>query len=134
MMTQTTRQAVIYEVIGGTPTIARLVDRFYDLMDSLPEARELRAIHAPDLTETKRVLRLYLAQWMGGPGDYSAERGHPRLKSRHMGFPVGIAERDAWLHCMRLALEDTVPSAQARDAIMQALTPLADWMRNRPEG
>ncbi|WP_154667219.1 group II truncated hemoglobin [Niveispirillum irakense] len=134
MMTQTTQQAVIYEVIGGAPTIARLVDRFYDLMDNLPEARELRAIHAPDLTETKRVLRLYLAQWMGGPGDYSAERGHPRLKSRHMGFPVGIAERDSWLHCMRLALEDTVSSTPARDAIMQALTPLADWMRNRPEG
>lgn len=134
MMTQATRQAAIYDVIGGAPTIARLVDRFYELMDNLPEARELRAIHAPDLTETKRVLRLYLAQWMGGPGDYSAERGHPRLKSRHMGFAVGVAERDAWLHCMRLALEDTAPSAQARDAIMQALTPLADWMRNRPEG
>lgn len=134
MMTQATQQAAIYDVIGGAPTIARLVDRFYDLMDNLPEARELRAIHAPDLTETKRVLRLYLAQWMGGPADYSAERGHPRLKSRHMGFPVGVAERDAWLHCMRLALEGTVPSAQARDAIMGALTPLADWMRNRPEG
>jgi len=134
MMTQATQQAAIYDVIGGAPTIARLVDRFYDLMDSLPEARELRAIHAPDLTETKRVLRLYLAQWMGGPGDYSAERGHPRLKSRHMGFPIGVAERDAWLLCMRQALADEVPSAQARDAIINALTPLADWMRNRPEG
>lgn len=134
MTMQAIQQAVIYDVIGGAPTIARLVDRFYDLMDSLPEARELRAIHAPDLTETKRVLRLYLAQWMGGPGDYSAERGHPRLKSRHMGFAIGVAERDAWLHCMRLALADEIPGTQAQDAIMKALTPLADWMRNRPEG
>lgn len=132
-MTQTTQQAAIYAVIGGTPTITQLVDRFYDLMDSLPEARALRAIHAPDLTETKRILCLYLTQWLGGPAEYSAERGHPRLRSRHMGFAIGVQERDAWLHCMRLALADTVAEERARDAILAALVPLADWMRNMPE-
>ncbi|MEA1675937.1 group II truncated hemoglobin [Nitrospirillum sp. BR 11163] len=123
-----------YALIGGQMAIDRLVERFYHLMDTLPAARDLRAMHAPDLTETKRVLKLYLAQWTGGPAAYSAERGHPRLRARHMGFSIGTAERDAWLLCMGQALDDTVEDAQVRAEIRGALAPLADWMRNQPEG
>lgn len=123
----------IFDHIGGQPVVDRLVDCFYDLMDTLPEARELRAIHAADLTETRRVLKLYLAQWMGGPGDYSAERGHPRLRARHMGFRVNLSDRDAWLLCMKRALDQTVPDEKARLVILRALAPLADWMRNVEE-
>jgi len=123
----------IFDHIGGQAVVDRLVDAFYDLMDTLPEARELRAIHAADLTETRRVLKLYLAQWMGGPGDYSAERGHPRLRARHMGVRVNLSDRDAWLLCMKRALDQTVPDANARLTILRALAPLADWMRNVEE-
>lgn len=133
MKEETAPSVTIHDHIGGQAVIDRLVDCFYDLMDSLPEARELRAIHAPDLTETRRVLKLYLAQWMGGPADYSAERGHPRLRARHLGFRIGAAERDAWLLCMKRALDQTVPDAQARLVILKALAPLADWMRNIEE-
>ncbi|TWB21815.1 hemoglobin [Nitrospirillum amazonense] len=132
MITETVSQRTIFEAIGGQSAIDRLVEAFYHHMDTLPEVRDLRAMHAPDLTETKRVLKLYLAQWMGGPADYSAERGHPRLRARHLGFTVGVAERDAWLLCMSGALMATVPDADLRGAILQALTPLADWMRNQP--
>ncbi|MEA1651198.1 group II truncated hemoglobin [Nitrospirillum sp. BR 11164] len=134
MTTGSTAELTVYERIGGAGPIDRLVEAFYRFMDTLPEARGLRAIHAPDLGETKRVLKLYLAQWMGGPADYSAERGHPRLRARHMGFRIGAAERDAWLACMTRALEETIESADARLAILASLTPLADWMRNQPEG
>ncbi|MFV3074442.1 group II truncated hemoglobin [Niveispirillum fermenti] len=122
----------LHDHIGGPAVIGKLVDAFYDQMDSLPEARDLRAIHAPDLTEVRRVLTLYLIQWMGGPADYSAERGHPRLRARHLGFQIGEAERDAWLLCMKRALDETVPDAATRHAVLQALAPLADWMRNKP--
>ncbi|WP_044559118.1 group II truncated hemoglobin [Azospirillum sp. B4] len=134
MSTGNTAELTVYERIGGAGPIDRLVEAFYRVMDTLPEARDLRAIHAPDLTETKRVLKLYLAQWMGGPADYSAERGHPRLRARHLGFRIGTAERDAWLACMARALDETIEPADARQAILAALTPLADWMRNQPEG
>lgn len=134
MSNETTQSASIHDVIGGADTIDRLVDSFYDHMETDPEARDLRAIHAPDLTETRRVLKLYLRQWLGGPADYSAERGHPRLRARHLGFRIGVAERDAWMLCMDRALTDTVSHAQARSAILAALAPLADWMRNQPEG
>ncbi|EGY02425.1 globin [Nitrospirillum viridazoti Y2] len=132
MITEAVSQRTIFEAIGGQAAVDRLVEAFYHQMDTLPEVRGLRAMHAPDLTETKRVLKLYLAQWMGGPADYSAERGHPRLRARHLGFTVGVAERDAWLLCMSRALTATVPDADLRGAILQALTPLADWMRNQP--
>ncbi|MEC4591721.1 MULTISPECIES: group II truncated hemoglobin [Nitrospirillum] len=132
MITEAVSQRTIFEAIGGQAAVDRLVEAFYHQMDTLPEVRGLRAMHAPDLTETKRVLKLYLAQWMGGPADYSAERGHPRLRARHLGFTVGVAERDAWLLCMSRALMTTVPDADLRGAILQALTPLADWMRNQP--
>lgn len=117
--------------IGGAPTVDRLVELFYARMDSLPEAATIRALHAPDLGPVKEVLKRYLGEWLGGPPLYSAERGHPRLRQRHLGFPIGVAERDAWLLCMRGALDETIADAEARELIYQRMASLADWMRNR---
>ncbi|MDE1147283.1 MAG: group II truncated hemoglobin [Azospirillaceae bacterium] len=133
MTTEAAAQATIFDSVGGQATIDRLVEAFYHEMDTLPEVAGLRAMHAPDLTETKRVLKLYLGQWTGGPAGYSAERGHPRLRARHLPFKVGTAERDAWLLCMKRALDVTIADPRLRLAILQALAPLADWMRNQPE-
>jgi hemoglobin len=132
-MTDAVTQASLYDRIGGAATVARLVDRFYDRMDALPEARRIRAMHGPDLAPIREVLKRYLGEWLGGPPLYSNERGHPRLRARHLRFPIGIAERDAWLLCMRGALEETVADAAIRRHIDEALSKLADWMRNRPE-
>lgn len=121
----------MFERIGGAPAIERLVDAFYARMDTLPEARTIRAMHAPDLEPVKDVLRRYLGEWMGGPKLYSVERGHPRLRQRHMGFAIGNEERDAWLLCMRGALEETVTDIEAREEIHGLLARLADWMRNQ---
>ncbi|TFZ81926.1 group II truncated hemoglobin [Candidatus Macondimonas diazotrophica] len=121
----------MFERIGGAPTIERLVDAFYTRMDTLPEARTIRAMHAPDLEPVREVLRRYLGEWMGGPKLYSAERGHPRLRQRHMGFAIGNEERDAWLLCMRGALDETVSDSAAREEIYGLLARLADWMRNQ---
>lgn len=68
---------------------------------------------------------------MGGPKLYSVEKGHPRLRQRHMGFKIGERERDAWLLCMRGALDETVVDADARREIYATLAMLADWMRNQ---
>ncbi|MGY4412982.1 truncated hemoglobin YjbI [Bradyrhizobium sp. LB7.1] len=69
----------MFERIGGSATIERLVDRFYDRMDTLPEAQVIRAMHAADLGAIRDVLKRYLAEWTGGPKLYSIEKGHPRL-------------------------------------------------------
>lgn len=126
-----TAVASMFDRIGGEVTIDRLVESFYQRMDVLPEATGIRAMHADDLTPIKQVLKRYLAEWTGGPKLYSVEKGHPRLRQRHMGFPIGAAERDAWLLCMRGALEETVEDGTARQELDVALSRLADWMRNQ---
>ncbi len=121
-----------FERIGGAATVDHLVEAFYAHMDRLPEARMIRALHAKDLTPTKEVLKRYLGEWMGGPKLYSQERGHPRLRQRHLRFKIGEAERDAWLACMRGALHEVVADAALREELYAAFAKLADWMRNQP--
>jgi hemoglobin len=123
----------MFERIGGAATVDHLVEAFYARMDTLPEAKTIRALHAPDLGPVKEVLKRYLGEWLGGPTLYSAERGHPRLRQRHLGFPIGNAERDAWLLCMRGALDETIGDAEARQEIYSLLAKLADWMRNQED-
>jgi hemoglobin len=119
-----------YARIGGQPAVDRLVDTFYRRMDTLPEATIIRGLHPPDLADTKVVLKKYLAQWLGGPDLYSQQRGHPRLRQRHLAFRIGAAERDAWMLCMRGALDEIVPTEALRAELLQQLFKLADWMRN----
>ena len=130
-MSEVVAEISMFERVGGAVTIDRLVEAFYRRMDALPEAKTIRAMHAPDLGAVKNVLKRYLSEWTGGPKLYSPEKGHPRLRQRHMGFAIGNAERDAWLLCMRGALEEAVADDSARQELDAALTKLADWMRNQ---
>ena len=119
-----------FDLVGGTAGVERLVEAFYRRMDTLPEAAGIRAMHEPDLASTKAVLRLYLGEWLGGPKAYSQQRGHPRLRMRHAAFRIGAAERDAWLLCMRGALDEVVADAALREQLMNAFFKTADWIRN----
>ena len=132
-MSATDAGASIFERIGGLAVIDRLVESFYRRMDTLPEAGGIRAMHAPDLEPIKTVLKQYLAEWTGGPRLYSPAKGPPRLRQRHMGFKIGEAERDAWLLCMRGALQETVTEPEVRAELLANMVKLADWMRNQPE-
>ncbi|MDO9199147.1 group II truncated hemoglobin [Rhodoferax sp.] len=122
--------ATHFELLGGEAGVVQLVNAFYRHMDTRPDTGDIRAMHAPDLASTKAVLVLYLCEWLGGPEDYSAQRGHPRLRMRHGGFSIGMAERDAWLACMRAALDDVGAAPALQGALMNAFFKTADWMRN----
>jgi hemoglobin len=119
-----------FAAIGGQAVVDSLVDAFYLRMDTLPEARVIRDMHAKDLGAVKNVLKRYLGEWMGGPAHYSQERGHPRLRMRHGPFQIGAAERDAWMLCMNGALDDVVKDAPLRAQLQQSFFKLADWVRN----
>jgi hemoglobin len=123
--------ATPFQRIGGAASVDRLVESFYGHMDSRPAARAIRALHADDLSSTKEVLKRYLGEWMGGPRLYSRERGHPRLRQRHLRFKIGEAERDAWLACMRSAVDEVVQDVQLREELFGSFAKLADWMRNQ---
>ncbi|MEJ2566464.1 MAG: group II truncated hemoglobin [Gammaproteobacteria bacterium] len=120
-----------YERLGGEAAVRKLVDRFYDLMDTLPEAGGIRALHPADLTGSRDKLFKFLSGWLGGPPLYQTDYGHPRLRARHLPFPIGAAERDAWLLCMEQALAETEMEELLRMHLLQSLRNTADHMRNR---
>lgn len=123
-----------YERIGGEAQVRALVDRFYQLMDELPEAWEIRRLHPADLAGSREKLFEFLSGWMGGPPLYVRKRGHPMLRKRHFPFPIGERERDQWLMCMRMALEEVVQDDRLRSELYAAFVKVADHMRNQPAG
>ena len=120
-----------YERLGGEQAVRKLVDRFYELMDTLPEAKAIRALHPADLTGSRDKLFKFLSGWLGGRSLYMEEFGPPRLRARHLPFPIGMAERDAWLLCMERALAETEMEELLRMHLLQSLRNTADHMRNQ---
>lgn len=120
-----------YARVGGEAGVRRLVDRFYDLMDALPEAAAIRALHPPSLDESRDKLFEFLSGWLGGPNLYIEKRGHPRLRARHLPFAIDAAARDAWMLCMTQAMTELVDDEDARGKLLKGLADLADHMRNR---
>ena len=120
-----------YDMLGGEQGIHQLVNRFYDLMDELPEAWELRKIHQQDLQSARDKLFKFLSGWLGGPGLYEAEYGHPRLRARHMPFPVDTQMRDQWLMCINQALDEQVSDELFKLQLKSSFANVADHMRNR---
>jgi hemoglobin len=124
----------LYEAIGGDATVRRLTHRFYELIDTLPEAKNCRAIHPPDLAGSEAKLYDYLTGYLGGPPVYVEKYGHPRLRSRHFGAAIGPAERDEWMLCFRRAMEETIDNPKLRDIIWPPIERLAFHMQNKDEG
>ena len=121
--------ATLYDAVGGMPFFERLVDAFYTgvagddvLLPLYPEA--------PDLRGARHRLTLSLAQYWGGPTTYSDERGHPKLRMRHMPFTIGPRQRDHWLTHMSAAVAECSPSQEIADKLMAYFVPAAEQMRN----
>jgi hemoglobin len=119
-----------YEGLGGADAVRRLVDRFYDLMDELPETYGLRQLHPADLTGSRQSLFEFLSGWFGGPPLYIEKKGHPRLRMRHMPFAIGPTERDQWMLCMRTALDEQVSDEALHQGVLSAFVQMADHMVN----
>jgi hemoglobin len=125
--------ATSYERIGGETVIRRLVDRFYDLMDEDPDYFGVRKLHPQDLAQSRQKLFMFLSGWTGGPSLYTEKYGEPRLRTRHMPFPIGTPERDQWLSCMSRAMVDIGLDEELRRKLDMAFDQTADFMRNQPE-
>lgn len=126
------QQTTVYELLGGEQGLRAMVHRFYDLMDTLPEAYGIRKLHPRDLASSEQKLFMFLSGWLGGPQLYVEQYGHPRLRARHLPFAIATPEAEQWMMCMRMAMEESIPDARLRDALDKALTDLAAHMRNRP--
>lgn len=114
----TVEQQTFYDEVGGAPTFHALVSRFYELVR---EDEILRPLYPEDdFDGAERRLRMFLEQYWGGPRTYTDERGHPRLRMRHVPFRIGPLERDAWLRCMQTAVA-SIDAATVDDAHRRAL-------------
>jgi hemoglobin len=124
-------ETTIYEKIGGEATVGKLCDHFYARMDAAPQFAELRAMHPPDLKNSRDKLFMFLSGWLGGPDLFVQQFGHPRLRGRHMPFAIGTNERDQWVACMVLAMEDAGIDPAIRAKLLENFFHTADFMRNK---
>ena len=125
--------ATPYSMIGGEATLHRLVRRFYELMDTLPEAYGIRKLHQPSLAGAEEKLFMYLTGWLGGPQLYVEKYGHPMLRARHLPFPIASGEAEQWMLCMRQAMAEVIEDEALRTSLDKALGNLALHMRNRAD-
>jgi hemoglobin len=125
------QQQSVYDLIGGEAKLRELVDRFYDLMDLEPEFAGIRAMHPAALDGSRDKLFWFLSGWSGGPNLYIEQFGHPRLRARHLPFAIASSERDQWLRCMALAMQDAGMPQALQERLMQSFYQTADWMRNK---
>lgn len=124
-------EVTFFEAVGGEETFRRLVHRFYEGVANDPLLRPMYP--EGDLRPAEERLTLFLMQYWGGPGTYSAQRGHPRLRMRHMPFRIGAAERDAWLRHMRDAVDELGLPEQLERMLWTYLTTAARTLVNAPE-
>lgn len=125
--------STFYDEVGGEETFRRIVAAFYR---EVAADEVLRPMYPEeDLGPAERRLLMFLEQYWGGPRTYSEERGHPRLRMRHIPYTIGPAERDAWLRCMEIAvaeIDDATLDAEHRGALLDYLRRAADMLVNTP--
>ena len=122
-------EATPYEAFGGDERVRELVERFYDKVDAT--APTLRAMLPKDDTVSRQKLYEFLSGWMGGPPLYTTKRGHPRLRMRHMPFPIGESEVLEWLRCMGETLDEMSVDGTIREFLDDRFETSAHWMRNQ---
>lgn len=120
----------IYARIGDDQPFFALVEEFYQGVDADPL---LRPLYPADLTRAKLHLAWFLIQRFGGPVRYQEERGHPRLRMRHLPFQIGVAESEAWLRHMNAALEAVPEFAPFRDVLRRYFSDSAAFLINHAE-
>ena len=122
-------EPTLFERVGGGRFFVELVDRFYERVE-----RDvlLRPVYPEELEPGKTYLALFLAQYWGGPPLYSMERGHPRLRQRHLPFAIGEPERDAWVGHMLASVASMGISREDEAEMAEYFERAATMMINRP--
>ena len=120
----------VYEMVGGAETFQKLAATFYRRVET---DTLLRPMYPKHLKCAEDMLRDFLAQFFGGPADYSALRGHPRLRMRHARFKIGQAERDAWLANMYASIDEVGIAEPNRSLMRGYFMEASTFLINTPE-
>jgi hemoglobin len=122
-----------FDRLGGRGPVLALAERFYEIMSERePTLARLHECEADGTVSRgpRDRFALFLVGWLGGPQDYIAEFGHPRLRMRHARVPVDAAMRDAWLRCMTAAMDELAITGEVREFLDLRFADVADFMRN----
>ena len=111
--------STIYDAMGGAPAVRALVEAFYPRVKANPL---LGPLFPADITPVMEKQYMFLSQFFGGPSLYSDAYGHPMMRARHLPFPVTRERADAWLGCMRDALEEIGLPEPLRTLILERLS------------
>ncbi|WP_298282074.1 group II truncated hemoglobin [Novosphingobium sp.] len=115
-----------YERVGGSQALRRIAERFYDLMDTDPAFRALRAMHAADLAPMRESLPAFLAGWCGGPRDWAQANPGKCMMSMHKPFPITRKTAQQWADCMTRAIADAdLRDHEIADALTDVLARMA---------
>ena len=117
-----------YEAFGGQAFFADLVSQFYAQVATNEILRPMYP--ESDMKGAAKRLQMFLEQYWGGPTKYQEERGHPRLRMRHAGFHINPAAKDAWLECMRKAVDGVEMTPEYREKLWRYLEGAALHMVN----
>ena len=120
-----------YQMIGGAEMVRRVVDRFYDIMDTAPEAAGIRAMHAKDLGPMRERLTDFLSGWLGGPPLYFQRSDRKCIVSAHKPYAIGGAEVDEWMFCMRKAMEESGVPEDVRTLLDKPFVRVCEAFKNR---
>lgn len=123
--------STFYDRVGGSKTFSDLVSQFYARVAVDPILRPMYP--EKDMTGAAQRLQMFLEQYWGGPTTYSDERGHPRLRMRHAGFSIACAQRDAWLSCMRGAVDGLDIEEGLKTELWTYLESAAASLVNQPD-
>ncbi|MBA3696528.1 MAG: group II truncated hemoglobin [Methylotenera sp.] len=127
-------KSTFFELLGGaesgTENIRKLVETFYDVMESDSKAKPIRAMHPADLTSAREKLFMFLTGWTGGPQLYIERYGHPFLRKRHLPFAIDESARDQWMYCMIQAMQQLGYDDKLMTKLAEQLYGVADFMRN----
>jgi len=119
-----------YESIGGAETLRKLVEAFYRRVKADPD---LAPLFPEDMTQIKEKQYKFLTQFLGGPSLYTDEFGPPRLRMRHLPFPITLKRAKAWLNCMAQAMDEIGLEGPTRDQFFHRLVLTAEHMINTEE-
>ncbi|OYD07023.1 globin domain-containing protein [Paludifilum halophilum] len=120
----------LYEKMGGAETIDCIVSAFYPRVQSDPL---LAPLFPEDIRPVMEKQKCFLTQFFGGPPLYSQKYGHPRLRMRHLPFPITPSRANAWLRCMSLALDEAGIEGELRQEMWSRLYFTASHMINTDE-
>lgn len=118
-----------FQAAGGEAGLQRLVADFYRVMDEAPEASSVRAMYPADVSEAADRLASFLCGWLGGPKRYAEKYGAISIPQFHTRWPVGEAERDAWLFCMEQAIARQPYSPEFSEYLLRQLRVPAERIR-----